>query len=109
MSHFENYSSKQKANLNSKLYTVTSKNYDDTRVPVGLDQIIKYSKVLGKPLKELNLLDCGCGSGNYLVELAKYFGTVTGIGKGKTKRNEETKIFHQRCERRNVTTNKEKN
>jgi ubiquinone/menaquinone biosynthesis C-methylase UbiE len=34
-------------------------------------------------LNELSLLDCGCGSGNYLVELSKHFGTVTGIGLSK--------------------------
>jgi ubiquinone/menaquinone biosynthesis C-methylase UbiE len=38
---------------------------------------------LKKPLNELSLLDCGCGSGNYLVELSKHFGTVTGIGLSK--------------------------
>jgi ubiquinone/menaquinone biosynthesis C-methylase UbiE len=62
----------------------TSQNYDVTRKPVGLDKILEFSKSLKKPLNELSLLDCGCGSGNYLVELSKYFGSVTGIGSLKS-------------------------
>jgi ubiquinone/menaquinone biosynthesis C-methylase UbiE len=65
MSHFENYTSKQFQILPKE----TSQNYDATRIPVGIDKILEFSKSLKKPLSELSLLDCGCGSGNYLVEL----------------------------------------
>lgn len=45
-------------------YTDTSKHYDTTRVPAGADRVLSRLKSTDA------LLDVGCGTGNYLMQLA---------------------------------------
>lgn len=57
MSRFENY-------------TVSSKNYDLTRRPVGLELIVGALACGSRPLAEQIVRDAGCGTGNYAAALA---------------------------------------
>lgn len=51
-------------------YSETAKHYDTTRQPVGLEIILDFLQTrLSAPLKELRVLDAGCGTGNYLEGL----------------------------------------
>jgi ubiquinone/menaquinone biosynthesis C-methylase UbiE len=46
-------------------YRKTARNYDKTRVPVGLEILLRCLTKSGRALDEINLLDAGCGTGNY--------------------------------------------
>lgn len=46
-------------------YKETSRNYDKTRVSVGLEILLGCLAKSGRPLAEIVLLDAGCGTGNY--------------------------------------------
>ena len=48
-------------------YTKTSSNYDQLRKSYGIDIILGKISNLGR--KNLNILDVGCGTGNYLHDL----------------------------------------
>lgn len=62
-------------------YTKASKSYDDFRVSFGMDIILgslaRYAK--DKPLSSLNILEAGCGTGNFTEELCSYVGHVTAV------------------------------
>ena len=62
-------------------YDCVSKYYDNFRVPVGTDYILNIVKKTfpNKNLKELSLLDCGCGTGNYLNILLDHFKICVGF------------------------------
>jgi len=60
-------------------YIVTSKNYDRTRVPVGVEIILGLLAESKKPLKDQRLLDAGCGTGNYLSALQDHLGRLSGL------------------------------
>ena len=64
-------------------YTSTSKVYDTTRVPIGLDSLkgalARAGEALGKPVEELALMDVGCGTGNYLNAVKPLVGSCTGL------------------------------
>ncbi len=62
-------------------YDRVSTHYDSHRVPAGLDALIGILSVSKVPLNEINLIDIGCGTGNYGVELAKHVNTVIGFDK----------------------------
>lgn len=60
-------------------YNIASKNYDKTRVPVGLDVIMGCLSDYRVPVNEIDLISIGCGTGNYEVELASRVKRVYGI------------------------------
>jgi SAM-dependent methyltransferase len=59
-------------------YDYTSKSYDKTRKPAGTKYILEIIKKSHIP-QEISILDCGCGSGNYVEALKKNFKTLVGI------------------------------
>ena len=61
--------------------TTTSSNYDHTRVAVATDLIEAGLRTAwsGRDLKELTLLDGGCGTGNYISALRDTVGKVQGL------------------------------
>jgi len=59
-------------------YDGTSQQYDDTRVPVGVDIIERNLRLLGN-LSKLTVLDGGCGTGNYIGALQGKVGKVHGL------------------------------
>ena len=60
-------------------YSSTSKNYDTTRIPLGIEIIKNQLASLPGGIGAVRLLDCGCGSGNYLMPLANLVGQAYGI------------------------------
>lgn len=54
-------------------YNKTSATYDDMRLPIGLDNLKRAMETaaqnLGKTVDKLNLLDVGCGTGNYIAAI----------------------------------------
>ena len=52
-------------------YNKTCRNYDKTRVPIGLEILRSCLIRSGLPLSQLRLLDAGCGTGSYSRALIK--------------------------------------
>jgi len=74
--HFEGFDGKKDEYCP---YTQTSKNYDDTRKPLGLNIAIGSMALIGKPLHEQRLLDIGCGTGTFLKSMEKIVGFSAGV------------------------------
>ncbi len=60
-------------------YSRTSRRYDQTRIPVGIEIILECFTVGSRPLTEQHVLDGGCGTGNYLDELRGRVGHLHGL------------------------------
>src|SRR5215510_16015190 len=60
-------------------YSETAKAYDVTRVPVGLAILIERFSTSGLALAHQQVLDVGCGAGNYLDALKGTIGLLAGI------------------------------
>ena len=64
-------------------YTNTSKTYDELRIAIGIDSLEFAMKVSsdaqGIPMKELRLLDVGCGTGNYIDAVKDKIGFCQGF------------------------------
>jgi len=60
-------------------YLETSKYYDQTREPNGVDIILGGFASLDLPLNQQTILDAGCGTGNYLKALYGKIGHLHGI------------------------------
>ena len=60
-------------------YHETSKAYDDTRSPVGVEVILGSFASSPKPLHKQTMLDGGCGTGNYIAAMQKQIGTIHGL------------------------------
>jgi len=60
-------------------YSQTSKNYDSTRKPIGINLIVNTLSNLKWPLEEQVVLDGGCGSGNYSAALCDHVGKMHGL------------------------------
>jgi len=60
-------------------YSQTAKSYDSTRTSTGCE--IWYGELLGHfgDLNQLEILDAGCGTGNYTLALAQYVRQVTAL------------------------------
>lgn len=54
-------------------YDVISENYDKTRTAVGIEIVLGYIAALNKDPEQLQILDAGCGTGNYSLELKKHY------------------------------------
>jgi ubiquinone/menaquinone biosynthesis C-methylase UbiE len=70
-----------KLNVEFEDYYDVSNHYDFFRQPVGINFILKSAEkhFINKKLDEISLLDCGCGTGNYLKKLSRKFGKCTGF------------------------------
>lgn len=60
-------------------YESTSRHYDSTRVPIGVEVILGALATCGKPLAEVALLDAGCGTGAYSGAVIDRVGCIAGI------------------------------
>ena len=64
-------------------YDTTSQTYDTVRRCVGLDALeralLRSSEGVGKPLSELQLLDTGCGTGNYIAAVKDRLASCVGL------------------------------
>jgi SAM-dependent methyltransferase len=66
MSQFENYSD-------------TSRSYDQTRTPIGIEILLGCLASTPRPLSEHKILDAGCGTGNYIQALKGKVGSLCGL------------------------------
>ena len=64
-------------------YSVTSQTYDSFRQPISLDLFRQAFGAVAsrqsKPASAIDLLDAGCGSGNYLAAVKDDVGTIAGL------------------------------
>ncbi|MEN8216971.1 MAG: class I SAM-dependent methyltransferase [Pseudomonadota bacterium] len=60
-------------------YHDTSKAYDNTRIPIGIDIFLGCFASTPRPLLEQNILDGGCGTGNYIQALKEKVGHLYGL------------------------------
>ncbi len=60
-------------------YQETSRNYDNTRVPVGTEILLECFTFSPCPLQEQTILDAGCGTGNYIRALDGKVGMLVGL------------------------------
>ncbi|RKZ43555.1 MAG: hypothetical protein DRR00_29530 [Candidatus Parabeggiatoa sp. nov. 3] len=60
-------------------YHDTSKAYDNTRIPIGLEIYLGCFAGTNRPLLEQNILDGGCGTGNYIQALKEKVGHLYGL------------------------------
>jgi ubiquinone/menaquinone biosynthesis C-methylase UbiE len=60
-------------------YHDTSKAYDNTRIPIGIETYLGCFAGTNRPLLEQNILDAGCGTGNYIQALKEKIGHLYGL------------------------------
>jgi len=60
-------------------YTKTSKNYDETRQPLGVDVALGSMCLNSKPLRQQDVLDIGCGTGTFLDVVKDKVGSIAGL------------------------------
>jgi SAM-dependent methyltransferase len=60
-------------------YTLTSEDYDATRIPVGVNTILACLTRTAVPLSDQTVLEAGCGTGNYLQALRPHLGSLVGV------------------------------
>lgn len=60
-------------------YNDTSKKYDETRAPLGLNIFLGSMALLDTPLQKQRLLDIGCGTGTFLAKMKGKVGEVSGL------------------------------
>jgi len=64
-------------------YTEQSRNYDNTRIPIGADTILAEFRENDIPLNQQNILDAGCGTGNYLLEFHDKVNSIVGLDRNQ--------------------------
>lgn len=57
-------------------YDAISENYDKTRTAVGIEIVLGYIAALNKNPEDLQILDAGCGTGNYALDLSKHYPNI---------------------------------
>lgn len=57
-------------------YDAISENYDKTRTAVGIEIVLGYIAALNKDRESLQILDAGCGTGNYALELSQHYPNI---------------------------------
>ena len=57
-------------------YDETSRHFDETRVPIGVEIILGCLARHEKPLNELVVLDAGCGTGAYARAIVGSVGRI---------------------------------
>lgn len=60
-------------------YSETSRRYDETRIPVGVEVILGCLARSGRPLHSQRLLDAGCGTGSYSEALVDHVAHVFAV------------------------------
>ena len=60
-------------------YSEISRDYDETRVPAGIEFILGCLAMRGRSFDELAVLDAGCGTGNYAQALLEHVGRVEAV------------------------------
>ena len=60
-------------------YHDTSKSYDQTRTPIGIEILLGCLTSTPRPLSEHRILDAGCGTGNYIQALKGRVGNLCGL------------------------------
>ena len=60
-------------------YSETSKTYNQTRIPIGVDILVECFATNSKPLNEQSILDGGCGTGNYIQALTGKVKSIHGL------------------------------
>lgn len=64
-------------------YNTTSNTYDNVRKPIGQESLMEAfataAKNLGKEVKDLQLLDVGCGTGNYIASFREKIAQCDGL------------------------------
>ncbi|CAN5714152.1 hypothetical protein BH24ACT21_BH24ACT21_06750 [soil metagenome] len=60
-------------------YTETSKNYDKTREPVGMEIVVGCMARAPVPLDQATVLDAGCGTGSYSQALLRHVGRIEAV------------------------------
>ncbi|CCK79049.1 class I SAM-dependent methyltransferase [Desulfobacula toluolica] len=60
-------------------YTKTSRSYDKTRIPAGVEIILGVLAKPGRPLDQIKLLDAGCGTGNYSRSILPHVGQIKAV------------------------------
>jgi ubiquinone/menaquinone biosynthesis C-methylase UbiE len=95
-----------KLNVEFEDYYDVSNHYDFFRQPVGINVILKSAEkhFINKKLDEISVLDCGCGTGNYLKKLSMEFGKCTGfeinegmynVAKGKLAKHANVTLYNE--------------
>jgi len=78
-------------------YTVTSKNYDKSRIVPTLDEIQRSLETCAKtcqvPVERMILLDAGCGTGNYIEQVKDRVGEIYGLDLNKGMLEQARKKF----------------
>ncbi|MDE9437867.1 methyltransferase domain-containing protein [Xenorhabdus bovienii] len=57
-------------------YDAISENYDKTRTAVGIEIVLGYISSLHKERHKVQILDAGCGTGNYALKLKEHYPNV---------------------------------
>ena len=76
-----NHGEEEDGEMEYEDYSTTSKTYDTTRAPIGLDSLTRALEIAAgdRPAEELKLLDVGCGTGNYLDVVKHQVGSCHGL------------------------------